>query len=203
MPAAQTPVVRHGVAADAEVAGDAPVGLAQLQPAQNLADVGHRTPPSRHSSPPGADVLRRGFPVVGRMKKESGHAPPGGSLWPPLGGSVWVTLPGSVWATPGGSASPTPVAQYGATADSSRPRRRASGWPGAWRPGPRGGGRRTRTSRRCTPGATRKVKTDLRDARALAEACCLWEREGGTTGEAAQFPITPGPLAYAVHGQWS
>ena len=56
------------------------------------------------------------------MRKESGHAPPGGSIWPPLGGSVWVTLPGSAWATPGGSACPTPVAHYGATADKARGR---------------------------------------------------------------------------------
>jgi hypothetical protein len=54
---------------------------------------------------------------VKRKKKKSGHAPSGGSIWPPLGGSVWVTLPGSAWATAGGSASPTPVAQYGAPAD--------------------------------------------------------------------------------------
>ena len=108
----------HGVAADVQVAGDAPVWLAQLQPSQNLTDVGHRTPPSRHGSPPGVDeLLRRGCPRLGSMKKESGHAPSGGSIWPPLGGSVWVTLPGSTWATPGGSASPTPVAHYGATAD--------------------------------------------------------------------------------------
>ncbi len=117
VPGGPEPIVRHRVAADAEVAGDAPVGLAQVQPSQDLADIGHRTPPSRHSSPPRAGVLRRGFPVVGRTRKESGHAPPGGSIWPPLGGSAWATLPGSGWATPGGSASPTPVAQYGATAD--------------------------------------------------------------------------------------
>jgi hypothetical protein len=110
VPPSPNPVMSHGVAADAEVAGDAPVGLAQVQPSQDLADVEHWTPPSRHWSPPGAGVLRREFPVVGSTTKESGHAPPGGSLWPPLGGSAWVTLPGSVWATPSGSASPTPVA---------------------------------------------------------------------------------------------
>jgi len=94
-----------------------------VQPAENLTDVGHRTPPSRHSSPPGVGVLQLGFRVTARTRKESGHAPLGGSLWPPLGGSAWVTLPGSVWATPGGSASPTPVAQYGVAADISARRR--------------------------------------------------------------------------------
>src|SRR5437867_12312332 len=107
-----------GVATDAEVPGDPTIRLAQLQPPENLTDVGHRTPPSRHSSPPGAGVLQRGFRVTARTRKESGRAPPGGSIWPTLGGSGWVTLPGSRWATPGGSASPTPVAQYGVTADS-------------------------------------------------------------------------------------
>ncbi len=117
-------VAGHRVTADVQVAGDASVRLAQLQTANNLANVGHRTPPSRHGSPPGGDgLLREGFPVVKRKRKKSGHAPPGGSTWPPLGGSVWVTLAGSRWATPGGSASPTPVAQYGATADTSRPPR--------------------------------------------------------------------------------
>ena len=46
-------VMGDGVATDAEVPGDPAVRLAQLQPAENLTDVGHRTPPSRHSSPPG------------------------------------------------------------------------------------------------------------------------------------------------------
>jgi hypothetical protein len=46
-------VMGDGVTADAEVPGDPTVGLAQVQPAENLTDVGHRTPPSRHSSPPG------------------------------------------------------------------------------------------------------------------------------------------------------
>jgi hypothetical protein len=103
-------VAGHGVAADVEVAGDAPVRLAQLQSSQDLADLGHRIPPSRHVSSPGTGVLRGGWPVVGRTRKESGHARPARSSWPPLGGSRWVTLPGSVWATLGGSASPTPVA---------------------------------------------------------------------------------------------
>ena len=58
---------------------------------------------------------------MGRTRKESGHAAPGGSRWPSLGGSIWVTLPGSVWATPGGSASPTPVAQYRVAADTEVP----------------------------------------------------------------------------------
>src|SRR5439155_25404615 len=57
---------------------------------------------------------------MGRTRKESGHAAPGGSRWPSLGGSIWVTLPGSVCATPGGSASPTPVAQYRVAADKPR-----------------------------------------------------------------------------------
>src|SRR5436309_14162696 len=113
-------ITGDGVATDAEVPGDPTIGLAQLQPPENLTDVGHRTPPSRHSSPPGAGVLQRGFRVTARTRKESGRAPPGGSLWPTLGGSGWVTLPGSRWATPGGSASPTPVAQYGVTADTGR-----------------------------------------------------------------------------------
>src|SRR5262249_49155840 len=86
---------------------------------ENLTDVGHRTPPSRHSSPPGVGVLQSGFRVTVRTRKESGHAATGGSVWPTLGGSAWVTLPGSVWATPGGSASPTPVAQYGVAADNT------------------------------------------------------------------------------------
>ena len=110
-------IPRDGVATDAEIPGDPAIGLAQLQPAENLTDVGHRTPPSRHSSPPGVDGLQQGFWAGARMRKESGHAPPGGSLWPTLGGSVWVTLSGSAWATPGGSASPTPVAQYRVAAD--------------------------------------------------------------------------------------
>src|SRR5438876_701509 len=109
-----------GVATDAEVPGDPTIRLAQLQPPENLADVGHWTPPSRHSSPPGVGVLQRGFLVTARTRKESGHAPPGGSLWPTLGGSGWVTLPGSRWATPGGSASPTPVDHYGVAADKVR-----------------------------------------------------------------------------------
>jgi hypothetical protein len=159
------PVMSHGVAPDAEVAGDAPVGLAQVQPSQDLADVDHWTPPSRHWSPPGAAVLRRGFPVVGSTTKESGHAPPGGSTWPPLGGSVWVTLPGSVWvtlpgsvwATPSGSASPTPVAQYGVTPDTSRPhaRRQASvtSRPRSGRATSAGTGRSTSRAA-CRPGRT-------------------------------------------------
>src|SRR5438093_774328 len=87
----------HGVTADAKVPGDPTIGLAQLQPAENLTDVGHRTPPSRHSSPPGVGVLQQGFRVTARTRKESGHASPSGSIWPTLGGSVWVTLPGSRW----------------------------------------------------------------------------------------------------------
>src|SRR5437773_2777886 len=106
-----------GVATDAEVPGDPTIRLAQLQPPENLTDVGHRTPRSRHSSPPGVGVLQRGFLVTARTRKESGHAPPGGSLWPTLGGSGWATLPGSRWSTPGGSASPTPVDHYGVAAD--------------------------------------------------------------------------------------
>src|SRR5947208_16752125 len=120
MPSGPHTVMRDGVTADAEVPGDPAIRLAQVQPAENLTDVGHRTPPSRHSSPPGVGVLQRGFRVTARTRKESGHAPPGGSIWPTLGGSVWVTLPGSRWATPGGSASPTPVAQYGVAADMRR-----------------------------------------------------------------------------------
>src|SRR5206468_5888830 len=42
-------VVRHGVAAHLEVTRDAPRPLAQLQPSQDLSNVGHRTPPSRHA----------------------------------------------------------------------------------------------------------------------------------------------------------
>src|SRR5436309_14995633 len=122
MPSGPHTVMRDGVTADAEVPGDPAIRLAQLQPPENLTDVGHRTPPSRHSSPPGVGVLQRGFLVTARTRKESSHAPPGGSLWPTLGGSGWVTLPGSRWATPGGSASPTPVDHYGVTADRPRPR---------------------------------------------------------------------------------
>src|SRR3989442_5403045 len=123
MPSGPHTVMRDGVTADAEVPGDPAIRLAQVQPAENLTDVGHRTPPSRHSSPPGVGVLSRRFRVAVRTRKESGHDPPGGgSLWPTLGGSVWVTLPGSRWATPGGSASPTPVAQYRVAADKSRSR---------------------------------------------------------------------------------
>jgi hypothetical protein len=69
-----------GVATDAEVPSDPTIGLAQLQPAENLTDVGHRTPPSRHSSPPGVGVLQQGFRVGAKTRKESGPAPPGGSL---------------------------------------------------------------------------------------------------------------------------
>ena len=95
-------------------------------------------------------MLQRGFRVTARTRKESGRAPPGGSIWPTLGGSGWVTLPGSRWATPGGSASPTPVAQYGVTADTAPAARRgagdASGCGPRWTPrsaGPRAGaGRR-------------------------------------------------------------
>src|SRR3989449_1341414 len=124
MPSGPHTVMRDGVTADAEVPGDPAIRLAQVQPAENLTDVGHRTPPSRHSSPPGVGVLSRRFRVPVRTRKESGHDPPGGgSLWPTLGGSVWVTLPGSRWATPGGSASPTPVAQYRVAADRSHIRR--------------------------------------------------------------------------------
>jgi len=115
------PVVRHGVAADLEVARDAARPLSQLQPSQDLSNLGHRTPPSRH-----APLLREESDVseavsAGRgfnIKQQSGHLPPGGSRCPPLGGSAWATLPGSGWATPGGSACPTPVAHYRATADS-------------------------------------------------------------------------------------
>ena len=46
-------VMGDGVATDAEVPGDPTIRLAQLQPPENLTDVGHRTPRSRHSSPPG------------------------------------------------------------------------------------------------------------------------------------------------------
>src|SRR2546422_7571026 len=121
MPSGPHTVMRDGVTADAEVPGDPAIRLAQVQPAENLRDVGPRTPPSRHSSPPGVGVLSRRFRVAVRTRKESGHDPPGGgSLWPTLGGSVWVTLPGSRWATPGGSASPTPVAQYRVAADRAR-----------------------------------------------------------------------------------
>src|SRR5438034_5618716 len=111
------PISGDGVATDAEIPGDPAIGLAQVQPAENLTDVGHRTPPSRHSSPPGVGVLQPGFRVTARTRKESGHTPPGGSTWPTLGGSGWATLPGSRWVTPDGSASPTPVAQYGVAAD--------------------------------------------------------------------------------------
>ena len=44
-------LVRHGVAADAKVAGDAPCALAQLQPSQDLANLGHRTCPSPKPRP--------------------------------------------------------------------------------------------------------------------------------------------------------
>src|SRR2546427_13113616 len=71
---------------------------------------------------------------MGRTRKESGHAAPGGSRWPPLGGSIWVTLPGSLWATPGGSASPTPVAQYRVAADNADYLRLARGHMAAWSP---------------------------------------------------------------------
>jgi hypothetical protein len=46
------PVPGDGVAAHGEVAGDAPVRFPQLQASQDLANVGHRTPPSRHPPPP-------------------------------------------------------------------------------------------------------------------------------------------------------
>jgi hypothetical protein len=73
-------VPSNSVATDTEVPGDSAIGLAQVQPAENLTDVGHRTPPSRHSSPPGVGVLQPGFRVTVRTRKESGHAAPGGSI---------------------------------------------------------------------------------------------------------------------------
>src|SRR5262249_16473146 len=93
------PVPGDGVPAHAEVPGDAPVRLTQLETPQDLANVGPRTPPSRHPHLREQEVdpcPRSGG--VGRASKKSGHVPPGGSTWPPLGGSLWVTLPGSVWA---------------------------------------------------------------------------------------------------------
>src|SRR5207245_9871478 len=111
-PSVPPTVMRDAVTADAEVPGDPAIRLAQVQPAENLTDVGHRTPPSRHSSPPGVGVLSRRFRVAVRTRKESGHDPPGGgSLWRTLGGSLRVTLPRSRCAPPGGSASPAPTAR--------------------------------------------------------------------------------------------
>jgi len=45
------PVPGDRIAPDAEVAGDAPVGLAELETSHDLANIGHRTPPSSHRHP--------------------------------------------------------------------------------------------------------------------------------------------------------
>src|SRR6185437_13654066 len=95
------PVVRHGVAAHLEVTRDAARPLAQLQPSQDLSNLGHRTPPSRQSSSlrEEDDVSEAVNADRGFNTKESGHRPLGGSACPPLGGSAWATLPGSGWVT--------------------------------------------------------------------------------------------------------
>src|SRR5262249_28109240 len=112
-------IAGHGVAAHAQVARDAPIGLAHAQASYQLANVGHGTPPSSHRASLGDRLLSppENATTVDR-RKESAHGPAeDGSIWPPLGGSLWATLTGSAWATPGGSASPTPVAHYRAAAD--------------------------------------------------------------------------------------
>src|SRR4030095_9832673 len=112
-------VVRYGVAADAEVARDAPRSLAQLQPSQDLSNLGHRAPPSRHAPSSERNVIsrRQSAPVGCSTPRSPATFPLGGSRCPPLGGSAWATLPDSGWATPGGSVCSTPVAHYRATAD--------------------------------------------------------------------------------------
>ena len=57
------PVPGDGVAAHGEVAGDAPVRFTQLQSSQDLANVGHQTPPSRH---PHTSVSRKLTPAHGQ-----------------------------------------------------------------------------------------------------------------------------------------
>ena len=71
------------------------------------------------------------------------------------------------------SGSPPSSATARGPASSSRPRPRASGWRAVWKGSATRSSSPTRTSRPMYATRTRKIKTDRRDARALAEACRL------------------------------
>ncbi len=111
VPGGPEPVVSHRVGADAEVAGDAPIGLAQVQPSQDLADVGHRTPPSRHSSPPqswGAPsrILRGGEIEEGIRSRPAGWLHMAAPGWLSMGDPAWLRMGDPGWLSfpdPGGS----------------------------------------------------------------------------------------------------
>jgi hypothetical protein len=86
------PIVRHGVTADLEVARDAARPLAQLQPSQDLANLGHRTPPSRHAPPPSETNVtsRRQSAPVGASPPRS----PVTSRWVAHDARPWVAQHG-------------------------------------------------------------------------------------------------------------
>ena len=91
VPGGPLPVVRHGVAADLEVARDAARPLSQLQPSQDLSNRGHRTPPSRHAPSSETNVTsRRQSAPVGASTPRS----PVTSRWVAHDARPWVAQHG-------------------------------------------------------------------------------------------------------------
>src|SRR5438034_5146873 len=105
--------MRDGVTADAEVPGDPAIRLAQVQPAENLTDVGHRTPPSRHSvtswswcalqkiSGDGENEEGIRSRSTGRLSMaDPGWLRMGDPAWLTMGDPGWLSFPdpsGSIW----------------------------------------------------------------------------------------------------------
>ena len=107
-------IFAHGLATDVQVPGDAPVPLAELEPAKNLANVQHVRSPSCHARPPQKEGQ---YATEWSPASEAAGGPrSGGNAWPPLrrkrvasyrpktggpqsGENAWPPMPGNVWRT--------------------------------------------------------------------------------------------------------